>query len=350
MVVDCGGGTVDLTTRRLLRDNKLSEITERTGDFCGGSYVDREFLKFLSRKLGEPTIKLLRENNYNQMQFMIQQFCQKCKFHFTGNQNDYNPFEFDIEEICPVLKQYCKADVKEKMEENDWIIDINFEDLKSMFDPVIGKIIRLIRGQINSSKDKCSAIFLVGGFSESKYLQMRVKEEFGKLVPPIIVPKQPIAAIVRGACDYGLKMSTIVDRTLKYTYGIQIGRTWKEGDPPSQKVPHIYNYTYTFDRLVIRGTKVGVDQEFIRTYVPPEPGTTALSFQIYKTTELNAEFCNEPGMKLHGGFTIDLPDVHLGKGRRVEFSLIFGKMELVAKAKNLQNGRIYNTSFELDLN
>ena len=37
MVVDCGGGTVDLTTRKLLSRNRLSEITERTGDFCGGN-------------------------------------------------------------------------------------------------------------------------------------------------------------------------------------------------------------------------------------------------------------------------------------------------------------------------
>ncbi|PKK80211.1 hypothetical protein RhiirC2_704424 [Rhizophagus irregularis] len=191
MVVDCGGGTVDLTMRKLLKHNKLSEITERIGDYCGGSYVDREFLKFLSRKLGQSTINMLRENNYNQMQYMIQQFCQKLKFHFTGDPAGFEPFEFDIEDICPVLKQYCKDDIKEKMEENDWIIDINFEDLKSMFDPVIGKIIRLIRGQLSSSKNKCSAMFLVGGFSESKYLQMRVKEEFRKLVPPIIVPRQP---------------------------------------------------------------------------------------------------------------------------------------------------------------
>ncbi|CAB4408743.1 unnamed protein product [Rhizophagus irregularis] len=160
MVVDCGGGTVDLTTRKLLRDNKLSEITERTGDFCGGSYVDREFIKFLSRRLGKSTINLLKENNYGQMQYMIQQFCQKSKFHFTGDRNDFDSFEFDIEEICPILKQYCKDDIKEKMEDNDWIIDINFEDIKSMFDPVVGKIIRLIRGQLNSSKDKCSVIFL----------------------------------------------------------------------------------------------------------------------------------------------------------------------------------------------
>ncbi|RIA97902.1 hypothetical protein C1645_210333 [Glomus cerebriforme] len=350
MVVDCGGGTVDLTTRKLLRDNKLSEITERTGDFCGGSYVDREFLKFLSRKLGEPTINLLRENNYGQMQYMIQHFCQKLKFHFTGNQSDFDSFEFDIEEICPILKQYCKDDIKEKMEDNDWIIDINFEDLKSMFDPVVGKIIRLIRGQLNSSKDKCSAIFLVGGFSESKYLQMRVKKEFERLIPAIIVPRQPIAAIVRGACDYGLRMSTIVDRTLKYTFGVRIGRDWKIGDPPSQKVPNLQNKTYAFDRFVTRGSKMDVNQEFSKIYMPPKPDTTRLEISIYKTTQLNAEFCNEHGMKFHGELVIDLPDVHLGLNRRIEVSLIFGKIELIARAKNLQNGRIYNASFDLDLN
>jgi hypothetical protein len=352
MVVDCGGGTVDLTIRRLLRDNKLSEITERTGDFCGGSYVDREFLKFLGRKLGESTINLLRENNYGQMQYMIQHFCQKLKFHFNGNINDFSPFEFDIEEICPVLKQYCKNDIKEKMEDNDWIIDINFEDLKSMFDPVIGKIIRLIRGQINSSKDKCSAIFLVGGFSESKYLQVRVKEEFGKLVPSITVPKQPIAAIVRGACDYGLKMSTIVDRTLKYTYGFKTHRDWEDGDPIDRKKNFKGNdgtKIAIFDHLATRGTKVGVDEEFRTVVHPAQPDQIRMSFMVYITTESSAEFCDEPGMKLLGTLKIDLPDTHLGLDRDVEFSLIFGKMELVAKAKNLQNERIYNTSFDLDL-
>ncbi|RGB33594.1 hypothetical protein C1646_743234 [Rhizophagus diaphanus] len=351
MVVDCGGGTVDLTTRRLLRDNKLSEITERTGDFCGGSYVDREFLKFLSRKLGESTINLLRENNYGQMQYMIQQFCQKLKFHFTGNQNEFVPFEFDIEEICPVLKQYCNDNIKEEMEENDWVIDINFEDLKSMFDPVVGKIIRLIRGQLDSSKDKCSAIFLVGGFSESKYLQMRVKEEFGELSPSIIVPKQPIAAIVRGACDYGLEMSAIVDRTLKYTYGLETHRDWIDGDPIDRKLNYKGNdktQIKIFYRLATRGTKIRVDEEFHVIRRPLEPDQTSVSFPIYITTELSAKFCDEPGMKLLGVLTVDLPDVNLGLSRRIEFSLMFGKMEIVASAKNLQNGRIYDTSFELD--
>ncbi|CAG8778461.1 4021_t:CDS:2, partial [Ambispora leptoticha] len=52
MIVDCGGGTVDLTTRILLPGNQISEVTMRTGAYCGSAYVDREFLKFLSKKIG----------------------------------------------------------------------------------------------------------------------------------------------------------------------------------------------------------------------------------------------------------------------------------------------------------
>ncbi|CAG8730894.1 16941_t:CDS:2, partial [Racocetra fulgida] len=66
--------TEHLTTRTLLPGMKLGEITERSGDFCGGSYIDREFLKFLGRKLGFTAMKKLKENHYGQMQYLVQQF------------------------------------------------------------------------------------------------------------------------------------------------------------------------------------------------------------------------------------------------------------------------------------
>ncbi|CAG8622068.1 13230_t:CDS:2, partial [Dentiscutata heterogama] len=40
LIVDCGGGTVDLTT-------------QRAGDFCGSTFIDKEFLKFLGRIVGQ---------------------------------------------------------------------------------------------------------------------------------------------------------------------------------------------------------------------------------------------------------------------------------------------------------
>ena len=68
LIVDCGGGTVDLTVRILKENNKLTEVTERTGDFCGGSYVDKEFLKYLEKQIGSSAMRTLEEKhllNYN---------------------------------------------------------------------------------------------------------------------------------------------------------------------------------------------------------------------------------------------------------------------------------------------
>ena len=71
-MVDCGEDTVDLTTRTLLADNKLSEITKRTGDFCGSAYVDREFIKYIASVIGKSAVRILEEKHYASLQHMIQ--------------------------------------------------------------------------------------------------------------------------------------------------------------------------------------------------------------------------------------------------------------------------------------
>lgn len=83
------------------------------------------------------------------------------------------------------------------MEELEWVIELTSEEVKNMFDPIIARIIRLIRGQLNLNSD-CSAIILVGGFSESKYLQKRIKQEFNHQVKSISVPIHPMLAVVKG--------------------------------------------------------------------------------------------------------------------------------------------------------
>ena len=96
MIVDCGGGTVDLTTRKLLEDNKLDEITEREGDFCGGSYVDEEFLNFIGEKVGKSALDKVRENHCSQLQYLVQDFCRRVKTQFTGQESKFQPTEFNL--------------------------------------------------------------------------------------------------------------------------------------------------------------------------------------------------------------------------------------------------------------
>ncbi|CAG8690790.1 3535_t:CDS:2, partial [Acaulospora colombiana] len=331
LIVDCGGGTVDLTTRRFITGDQLGEITERTGDFCGGSYVDKEFLKFMKRHVGDQTIKILEEQHYGQLQYMVQEFCRRVKLPFTGNPEEFKIFELDLEEVCPVIKQYVMGSYKEKLEENEWIVELDFESVKAMFDPIVGRVIRLVSGQLNSAGDVCNVMFLVGGFSESKYLQNRIRQEFTDKVKNIAVPKQPQAAIMRGALDYGLKMDTIRTRVLKYTYGIEVQCLHGMFDPPERKIDG--KYIFKFHRLVERGREVGVDEAFGEVFRPLEH-TTSLRFTVYLTKELNGTYCDEPGMSLLGEIVIDMPDTYLGKERPVDFKLMFGRMEVTAFAKN----------------
>ncbi|CAG8685753.1 4638_t:CDS:1, partial [Acaulospora colombiana] len=110
------------------------------------------------------------------------------------------------------------------------------------------------------------------GFSESKYLQSRVKEEFNSQVRIIAVPQNPITAIVRGAVEYGLKFSAIKDRVLKYTYGVLISPIWTEGDPPERKTGN--NRIEMFLEMAKRGTRVDVNQEFSEILIPIDKDQT----------------------------------------------------------------------------
>src|ERR1051325_7466998 len=105
MVVDCGGGTVDLTTRKLKNDKQLDEITESAGDFCGSTFIDAEFIKYLRKILGDEPMDLLRDKNYKEMHYLTEEFCNSAKFPFTGEDPSFS-YELDIQDTVPTLKQY----------------------------------------------------------------------------------------------------------------------------------------------------------------------------------------------------------------------------------------------------
>ncbi|PKC17240.1 actin-like ATPase domain-containing protein [Rhizophagus irregularis] len=359
MIVDCGGGTVDLTTRKLLEENQLGEVTRRAGDFCGSTFIDNEFIELLKCKVGNSAVDLLREEHYGQLQYLVQEFCQNVKLPFTGNNPDFS-YEIDLEEIAPALLQYVTGLEKIFMEEKEWMIQLDFNTIKSMFDPIIGRIIGMIRVQLDNSSEKCSAIFLVGGFSQSKYLQKRIEKEFGRLVENISVPNQPIAAVVSGAAIYGKSLQesknlksmnnvkcVIATRVMDYTFGVLISCLWKDGDPLDRLTSD--GRIDKFLKIVKCDDIVTIDQEFTtEDLVPIYPDQTTITFDIYYTREQDADYCNEPGMKLLGSLLIDLPEVHLGTNRPCTFCLSFGDMEIKARAFNQTNGQHYQTKFEFN--
>ncbi|EXX60002.1 uncharacterized protein OCT59_009716 [Rhizophagus irregularis] len=348
IVVDCGGVTVDLTARKLIGNNPLQyrEITERIGDFYGSVFIDNEFIKFLREKLGTRAIDLLMENNYDQFQCLMQEFCQHIKDPFTGDDTEFN-YTLDIKEKAPLLLSHVNRKTKKIMKKNEWLININYDDIKSMFDPIIDGIICLIHSQLSNNKDACSTIFLVGGFSENRYLQKRIKQEFNRTVKNISVPVQPIAAIAHGAVIYGLSIksnglnnNSVEDnkknidssRVLKYTFGIDVDSLYGKSNDVE---------IHRFLALANRGTAIELDQTFSFNF-EPEFNQRSENFAIYYTKNDNVQRCDEPEVVLLGVLEIILPDVY---NRSINFGLTFGQKGITAFARNELNGQNYTTTF-----
>lgn len=218
MVVECGDSTINLTTRMLLIDEKLSVVLEQIEDNCA---VEQELLKFLEQKIGSSAVSLLRKHQPQQLQY-LQSAIKSFLTEFTGTQSESSLIEFDLKgniltsyflkkknnkfmiciiffiEHCPSITEYCEGEYHDNMVRDDWRIKLEFEDVKAMVDPVIERTIQLIDSQLHLRNNDCFALSLVGKFAKSIYFQLRIGETFNKRVQFISVPLHPESAIMRG--------------------------------------------------------------------------------------------------------------------------------------------------------
>jgi|ERR1044072_580759 actin-like ATPase involved in cell morphogenesis len=112
-------------------------------------------------------------------------------------------FFFFFKELCPAIRKYVESSKLVELERDDWNIELKFEDVKKMFDPVVEKILDAINKHLDACNNDVSAMLLVGGFSESKYLQERIKQRFNrKLQSKISFPERPVTAVVEGGNIY----------------------------------------------------------------------------------------------------------------------------------------------------
>ncbi|RGB22938.1 hypothetical protein C1646_729565 [Rhizophagus diaphanus] len=350
MFVDCGNGTIELTTQKLLENHKLGEITEWNGDYCGGNFVDDEFVKFLSRKIGPSAIDLVRKNQYSQLQYMIQEFYRRVKFPFTGQREDFNQFILDLEEYCPVIKQFVKGSELDEMEHDEWCIELNFEDVKAMFDPVIERILQLIRTQLNAIRS-CEAMILIGSFSESKYLQTRIEQEFYQRNINIIVPAYPLKIIAEGAVQYGLvldkldeldKMTTISPSIFEKTFGIKVTRKWNSSDPIELKLSD--GMINSFLRIAKRGDEIpsdtGISMIFSSSFISRN------SLDLFVTDEHNVKYCDSSEVNLIGTLKIHTPSTF--NNNAISITLFFDstKIKVVAQEVDIKTGWKHEIVFD----
>ena len=217
------------------------------------------------------------------------------------------------------------------------------QDVRRIFDPIVAQILRLIRKQV-AAVSGCKAILMVGGFSESKYLQKRVRDDFPDI--PVVKPTGAGGAVCVGATLYGLRPNLVASRIARKTYGIGVMQMSFKPNPlffmAGIGPPLVPDFDEdSFLTFVNKGDEVDVDSHVTHTVKPSHEGQNQALIELFSSEENDVESTTEWGVKKEGKFIFLMPDTSLGTDRELDIQMFFGRssVEVTARPLNFRQGR-----------
>ncbi|MPY48785.1 Hsp70 family protein [Streptomyces acidicola] len=360
MVVDCGGGTVDITAYENDTDGKMIEIGRSIGDRFGSDFLNRAFEKeHLRDCLGDQEIlDEIQENCPDALLNLVDQW-ERGKLHVALDQDEnlnlLIPTAIDRRLGAAVRKRLARRQNKI----NDAIV-LTPAQIHALFDTVIPGTLDLIEAQLkemDASREENSnadVILLVGGFSNSPYLQQAVKERFGERAQ-VMVPPNPDIAVLFGATHFCYDPQTRARRS-RFTYGTEVNDDFEEGiDPEAKRYVTSRGQVTCADRFSIftrAGASVPTNAEVMREYLPLEEDHTEVDFTIYATSHPDPRYVTDPGCDALATVTVDLKPVMRFnlEERALRLFMRFGETEIKARAELVQGGGEIATSVRFHSN
>ncbi|XP_018545955.1 heat shock 70 kDa protein 12A-like [Lates calcarifer] len=336
IVVDCGGGTIDITVHEVLDGGALKELHKASGNDLGGQTVDKKFKEFL-REIFCHGVWDEYESNYPSE-------VQKLMYEFTVLKQE----DEDVQIICP-FNLGSLAQRRQEIEKffetvrgvswHDGSIKISKQKMKSFFIESLNGITESLR-EILDKDFNIQFILLVGGYAESKILRGHINDQFGDQCN-VLCPFRPQEAVVKGAVKFGRNPEVVASRKSAFTYGIA---TCEEFDESRHKAEKKFTADGCemcqdiFMKLVEIDENVGWNETREHILYPVEADQIAMGFRFYRTERTNPKYVDEWGLDDVGSFTVSMPDTRGGRARRVRLEIMFGSTEIAATATDIVSG------------
>ncbi|XP_052765246.1 heat shock 70 kDa protein 12A-like [Mya arenaria] len=350
VVVDAGGGTVDIAVQEVAENGSMKNIYKASGGDWGGAKVDEAFVKFLEYILGKESIDEFKRSNMEDYLYMIRDFEVK-KRNVDPLKGD-KPVVFRISATLPKLVKKIKG---KKIPEV--IIDSLFGSTVSvqgdklkvdmsvvtfLFKTQVDGIVQHVSSLIEQSMiGDIEAIVLVGGFSKCPLLQQAIKLKF--VCHKVIVPNDPDLAVLKGAVIFGHKPELINQRVSKYTYGIEASTPF---------IDNVHREAYKvideggavrcincFDKHITAGQSLIFGEAQVEQYyLTTASSQTILPFPIFYTLDPNPTYTTAEGCHLAG--TLNVAIGGSGLGREVEVRMIYGGTEIEVEATEVATGNV----------
>lgn len=357
LVLDAGGGTVDITVHEVLDDGNVRELYKANGGPWGGKSVNDAFLRFLNEVIGEETMRKFEENHRDDYLELLRDFEVK-KRSIKPEIDDKITFKIPIalnETYRVVNGQDFSRNVIKNQDLGKAItfagdkLRIQPDKVKDLFFETSGKIVQHLKSIFRLPEvQDVQTVLMVGGFSESPMLQEAIKKGFTN--KKVVIPLDAGLTVLKGAVIYGHHPTAIVSRVSKHTYGIKTYVNFNPEKHPENRrvvIDGVAKCEGVFDKHVEIGEEVKRGTAFgEHSYVPVSRDGTGINLKVYTTKEKTPKYTD--GCSKLGSLTVDLtdPEIVTYEDKEVLAKMIYGGTELEVEAKVVKTGKIVEAKFD----
>ena len=358
MVIDIGGGTVDITAHAEV-SNGIMVQNIPTGNACGGTQVNEAFSQLLQKLIRDPGYKKFLATDVRLPIAKRMAVINAILYHdFEGQKSLFGQEEIkDISVVLGKIAQFYDKVLQEEVEKIEGIeyeddtLYINKEFVKlHLFGPAIDGIIDCIKEAITNNSYKADAFYLVGGFGGCKYVHKKLKEVIKKAYDSkgrkcqVLIPLEPHLAVAQGAVLWRKNPEIIKSRLSDATYGIEISTCFDETKHDAH-----YRYYHREDDMFIcrsvffpflnKNEIANYGQVMVTSVVPLNQSNTKVFIKIYSTANSDIQYTvdknGESTVKEIGQLLLHVPNPkELPKSERIiDVIMDFSGTEIQAKAR-----------------
>jgi len=331
-------------------DGTLKELHPPSGGPWGGTFVDENYIKWLTEMFGEATMKQFKDDSMDDFIDMLREF-EMQKKHIFSDKQDVVVFKIYLSLLecheksgdetiaTKIVRMNLSEDVKIKKKCK---LHVSANIVRSWFHGPIDNTVRHITSILSEEATKeVSTILLVGGFGECELAQETIR----KAVSPrtVVIPADASLAVLKGAVLFGHQPRLITSRRMKYTYGFSAAVSFDASKHPPEKMA-VDSYgdikvDHGFVKVVSKGTTVDLYKEIkIENVVLDKRLNNELN--IFASTEQDPVFTTDPSCMYIGKLELGPAPGETEAENKVDICFTFGDTELKARVVILQTGKV----------
>ncbi|KAL3879601.1 hypothetical protein ACJMK2_031889 [Sinanodonta woodiana] len=218
MVLDAGGGTIDITVHEVLSDGTLKELHKASGGAWGGTQVDEAYRQVLISLVGNPVFHRFQVENKEDYLDIFREF--EIRKRDIAPDNDNKVTIRLPSSLTEIFEETSGADLRKAIMQTKYANEVSFTRdklrisasvMKYLFFNATQSTVSHVKELMKEKIVQCvSSILVVGGFSESKMLQHAIRSSFPNV--KVIIPEEAGLVVLKGAVVFGHSQSSISHR------------------------------------------------------------------------------------------------------------------------------------------